>query len=137
MQILRHLFLLLVLLTCDLSAEHYAVIAHKNMSALTPSQIRAIFLKKLTIIDNIPVVPVNLGVNHPLRAQFEKEILKMGFSRLKAYWSKQHYLGQRPPLNMKSQKSVKAFVKKVEGAITYVDAAHLDDNVTVLYRWSK
>ena len=38
---------------------------------------------------------------------------------------------------MRSQESVKTFVKKVDGAIGYIDAKLIDDSVKVLYRWSE
>ncbi|MDQ7068493.1 MAG: hypothetical protein Q9M40_11240 [Sulfurimonas sp.] len=65
----------------------------------------------------------------------KKKVLKMNFSRLKSYWTKQHYLGRRPPLTMKSQEAIKTFVKKVDGAIGYIDIQNLDESVKVLYTW--
>ena len=130
--------LLLVLLLHDtlLSAGNYVIIVNKKMKTLPAAQIKAVYLKKLTVVDGIPVVPLNLGVSDPLRASFEKELLNMGHSRLQAYWTRQHYLGHRPPLNLSSQKSVKSFVQKVEGAIGYIDAAALDNSVKAIYRWN-
>jgi hypothetical protein len=37
---------------------------------------------------------------------------------------------------MKSEESIKAFVKKVDGAIGYINANSVDDGVKVLYKWS-
>ena len=125
---------LLVLLITKLSAASFVVIAHKDMPSLSSAQIKAIFLKKRLFLDGVALVPLNLGVKDPLRHTFEKQLLHMGFSRLKSYWSRQHYLGHRPPLNMHSQESVIAFVQKVEGAIGYVDAAHLTPDLHVIYR---
>ncbi len=127
----------IVLLSNITLASEYVVISNKNMKNLTKTQIKAIFLKKLTIIDDKKVVPISLGTRDPLRVKFEKKILKMSFVRLKSYWTKQHYLGHRPPLSMKSQNSIKAFVKKVDGAIGYINASSLDNSVKVLYRWEE
>lgn len=129
------LLFILLLHTTLLSAESYVVIVNKKMKTLSKAEIKAVFLKKLTVVEGIPVVPLNLGVSDPLRANFEKELLNMGHSRLQAYWTRQHYLGHRPPLNLSSQESVKSFVQKVEGAIGYIDAAQLDESVQAIYRW--
>jgi len=119
-----------------LLADTYVVIANKKMRDLSTAQIKAIFLKKLTIVDSVNLVPVNLKARTPLRSEFEKKLLKMSFSRLKSYWSAQHYLGHRAPVTMQSQESVKTFVQKVEGAIGYINESNLDGDIKVLYRWS-
>ena len=130
-----YISLLLLLSATHIFSAEYAVIANKNMKDLSQTQIKAIFLKKLTIIDDTKMVPVSLGARDKLRENFEKNILKMNFQRLKSYWSKQHYLGRRPPLSMKSEESVKAFVKKVDGAIGYIEKSAIDNDIKILYEW--
>ena len=131
------LFFLIVSLTIPLFANDYAVVANKKMKELSTSQIRAVFLKKITIIDDTKLVPMNLAVRDAIRQKFEKKVLKMNFARLKAYWTKQHYLGHRPPVSMKSQQSVKAFIKKVDGAIGYMELQYVDEDMKILYKWSE
>ncbi|MFA6192583.1 MAG: hypothetical protein WC665_09550 [Sulfurimonas sp.] len=116
--------------------DEYVVISNKNIKELSESEIKAIFLKKLIFIDNFAAVPVNLEAGDSLRVKFEEKLLDMSFERLKSYWTKEHYLGHRPPVNMKSEESVKAFVKKVDGAIGYINANSVDESVKVLYKWS-
>ncbi|MFA7500475.1 hypothetical protein [Sulfurimonas sp.] len=94
-------------------------------------------MKKIALIDNLNAVPVNLSALDSIREKFENRLVEMDFERLKSYWTKEHYLGKRPPITMQSQESVIAFVKKVEGAIGYINAKNLDDSVKVLYRWSE
>ena len=127
--------LLAIVLSTTIFANEYVIISNKNMDKLSKVQIKAIFLKKITFIDDTKVVPISLGTRNPLRLKFESEILSMSFVRLKSYWTKQHYLGKRPPISMKSQESIKAFVKKVDGAIGYIDSNNLDDSVKEIYRW--
>ena len=129
------IFLITLLFFTTIFANEYVIISNKNMQTLSISQIKAIFLKKITFIDDTKVVPLNLGTRDPLRVKFEKRVLKMGFMRLKSYWTKQHYLGKRPPISLKSQESIKAFVKKVDGAIGYIESNKLDSNVKEIYRW--
>jgi len=131
---MKRLLILLLLATLSFASE-YVVISNKKMKDLSKTQIKAIFLKKINIINDLEVIPINLGTRNDLREKFEKDILKMNFVRLKSYWTKQHYLGHRPPLSMKSQQSIKAFVKKVDGAIGYIEKSALDDSVKVLYQW--
>ena len=127
----------LTLLLSDTFANEYVVVSNKKMKDISKTQLRAIFLKKLSILDNMNIVPVNLQARDSLRVNFESIVLNMGFGRLKSYWTAQHYLGNRPPLSMKSQESVKYFIKKVDGAIGYIDKENLDEDLKVLYEWKE
>lgn len=120
-------------------ASQYVVISNKNLDVkdLTKSQIKAIYLKKLTMLKETKLVPINLGTQNNLRGLFEEEVLNISFARLKHYWTSQHYLGHRPPLSLKSQQAVKAFVKKVDGAVGYIELDNIDDDVKVIYKWEK
>ena len=130
----------LLLVTISLStlslANEYVVVSNKSMPELSLSQVKAIFLKKISFVDDLKVVPINLEARDELRLKFEKEVLKMSFLRLKSYWTSQHYLGHRPPVSMKSQGSVKAFIKNVNGSIGYINAVNFDESLKVIYRWS-
>jgi ABC-type phosphate transport system substrate-binding protein len=130
------IFIVALFLSTISLADEYVVISNKNMKDLSESEIKAIFLKKLTFANDTKVVPINLKARDPLRLKFEKKVLHMSFQRLKSYWTKQHYLGHRPPVSMKSQESIKAFVKKVKGSIGYIKANRVDNSVKVMYRWS-
>ena len=130
------LFLAIFLLYNIAYSHEYAVIANKHMDDLSPSQIRAIFLKKVILINDMKAVPINLDARDPLREKFEQQILEMSFDRLQSYWTKEHYLGHRPPISLKSQESIKAFVKKVDGSIGYIDSVNVDEGVKILYKWS-
>lgn len=132
---MKNIFISILLFACISFGDEYVVISNNNMKDLSTNQIKAIFLNKLSFIEDIKVVPINLDARDSLRVKFEKEILHMSFSRLKTYWAAQHYLGHRPPVSMKSQESIKAFVKKVEGSIGYINAENIDDSVKVIYRW--
>lgn len=136
MKKLRVFLILSIFITTFSFADDYIIVSNKSMKELSLSQIRAIFLKKLSFIHDLKVIPVNLKPGNELRLKFEKRILKMNFSRLKIYWTKQHYLGHRSPVSMKSEESVKAFVKKVDGALGYIRAQEIDNNLKIIYKWS-
>ncbi len=131
-------FILIYLISHSLLiANEYAIVANKSIHEASLGQIKALFLKKSSYIKNKKVVPVNLSSRNPIRIHFEKHILHMSFNRLKSYWTKQHYLGHRPPISMKSQKSIKTFIKKVDGSIGYMELKNVDDELSILYKWSE
>ncbi len=131
------LIFIILLLSQFAFGHEYVVVANKHMEDLSPSQIRAIFLKRLLFIGDMKAVPLNLDARDPLREKFEQHILEISFDRLQSYWTKEHYLGHRPPISLKSQESVKAFVKKVDGSIGYINIDSMDDSLKILYRWSE
>ena len=93
MKIISKIILFITLISLISFADEYAVISNNKMKDLSITQIKAIFLKKITVIDNIKIIPVNLGARDPLR-------------------------------------------KKVDGAIGYINANNVDENVKVIYKWS-
>jgi len=132
----RLLFFALFLVQTLLDANEYAIISNRDIDEMSVGQIKALYLKKTSYIGNKKIIPINLSSRNSIRMSFEKSVLHMSFTRLKTYWTKQHYLGHRPPITMKSQKSVQAFIKKVDGAIGYIELKNLDDSMKIIYRWS-
>lgn len=130
------LFVVIFLFSNIVFGHEYVVVANKHMEDLSASQIKAIFLKKLILVNDIKVVPLNLDARDPIRTNFEQHILEMSFDRLQSYWTKEHYLGHRPPISLKSQESIKTFIKKVDGSIGYIEMDNMDDNLKILYKWS-
>jgi len=66
--------LLTIVLSILSFADEYVVISNSKMKDLSTAQIKAIFLKKITVIENISTVPVNLGARDPIREKFENKI---------------------------------------------------------------
>ncbi len=131
-------FLLFTLFVTESFCGEYAVIANKrNDKALDKETIKAIYLKKIRKSGSLKLVPVNLPAKNKVRKSFEKNVLEMTQEELKAYWKKQHYLGIRPPLVLSSPQSVKLFVKKVPGALGYIEAEDVDANISTVYVWNK
>ena len=130
-------FILAIFLATSSFSDEYVIVSNKNMKELSLSQVKAIFLKKIAYVNELKVIPVNLEAKNELRLKFEKKILNMGFSRLKTYWTSQHYLGRRPPVSMKSEESIKTFVKKVDGAIGYIKLEDIDDDLKIIYQWKE
>ena len=131
------LFLITTVFISALNANEYAIVSSKSMQNISLGQIKALYLKKTLYIGEKKIVPLNLQAKDTIRKSFERNVLHMSFNRLKSYWSKQHYLGHRPPITMKSEKSIKAFVKKIDGAIGYLELSKVDNNLKILYKWSE
>lgn len=119
----------------SLEAQKYALIANKSIGNLSKREVKAIYLKKMRFKEGVEIIALHLETKEPIRASFEDQFLQMSFYRLREYWIEQHYLGVRPPITLHSQESVKAFVKKVKGAVGYIELQYADDEVSVLYEW--
>jgi ABC-type phosphate transport system substrate-binding protein len=126
----------MVMLTLGIYAKNLVLIANKHtpIAHLTADDIKAIYLKKRTYWHNVKLVPLNLPPENTLRRQFEQEVLGMDGERLQRYWTREHYLGHRPPFQVKTPESVVAFVTKVRGAVGYVPEEMANEGVTILYR---
>lgn len=127
--------LTLSFLCVNILATEYVVVTSAKIPELSQSQVRALFLKKRLYIDGAKIVPVNLGLNSKIRKSFERHVLKMNLPRLKSYWAKEHYLGVRPPITMKSQESVNRFLNKVDNSIGYLELKSQDSDLNIIYRW--
>lgn len=127
---MRNIVLIAVILHTFVYADIVAIVA-KNSAAppLTKKQLQDIYLKKQQFINGVKLLPINLQSGSPLRAAFEKSILKMDETELGEYWNEKHYNGVKPPMVQNSAEAVKAMVKKAPGAIGYIDEASLDDDV--------
>lgn len=78
------------------------------------------------------VLPANLAADHPLRLAFSRAVLGADPAALEAYWNEQYFRGVRPPFVLASNEAVLRFVAETPGAIGYVDACKLNDEVAVL-----
>jgi hypothetical protein len=119
-----------------MSADEYVIISNASVKGLSKEQIKEIYLKRLTFVNGVDMVPINLEHDNILREKFNKKILNMSTKQLKEYWNKQHLLGTRPPISMKSQESIKTFITKVDGSIGYINKKNLDKDVFILYGWN-
>lgn len=121
----------------NLFSKEYVVVARQKFDNVSVSKIRALFLKKSFYIKDQKIIPLNLTSRNKIRKSFEKRVLHMSFTRLKSYWTKQHYLGHRPPISMKSEEGIKAFMKNVDGAIGYMELNQVDNDLKIIYKWSE
>ena len=128
---------LLLLLSVMIHASDYVVIVNKSshVQSISELQLKMIFLKKSKIINDTTLIPINLNFSNKARISFEKNILHMSRKKLKSFWIKQHYFGKRPPIIMRSAKSIVKFVKNITQAIAYIPKEDVDDDVRIIYGW--
>lgn len=119
-------------------AEDLLIIANASVKVATPlslSQCAAIYLLRMTYWpDGTHVVPVNREATSAVRARFTSEVLRQDSHTLAVYWNQMHYKGKLPPTVQESQQAVLAFVRNVPGAVGYITASTVPDDVKVLAR---
>lgn len=119
--------ILFILIICNgltlLSADPLVIASGENfgVNAINIDEIRGIYTGKQFRLNNNKVIPLNLGIDNPLRSKFEQNILNENKETLAQYWLQAHYLGHRAPKVFKSQESVAEFLSKVDNSIGYVD----------------
>lgn len=119
--------ILFILIICNgltlLSADPLVIASGENfgVNAINIDEIRGIYIGKQFRLNNNKVIPLNLGIDNPLRSKFEQNILNENKETLAQYWLQAHYLGHRTPKVFKSQESVAEFLSKVDNSIGYVD----------------
>ncbi len=133
------LFLLWTLFSPHSHAENDAnailVIANPSvpMASISRKELAAIYLLRVTLWpDGQTIVPVNQDSDNPLRGHFSDRVLRQTPAILANYWNQMHFQGKNPPLVLESDEAVNAFVRKVPGAIGYVNANTPTQGVKVM-----
>jgi len=135
---MKYIFTILIILLVQLSAAKYGVVvtSHKSKVEIpTLRQLKDIFLMKRHYVGDTKVLPINMLLASDLRQKFEKNVLKINREKLNKYWIKQHFQGISPPITQASARSVKLFIKNVEGAIGYLPLSLVDDDMRILYEF--
>ena len=104
-------------------ANALVIVSGENFSinSMDIDEIRGIYSGKLFRLDNKKIIPLNLGIDNPLRNKFEQYVLDTDKDTLAQYWLQAHYLGHHTPKVFKSQESVAEFLSKVDNSIGYLD----------------
>ncbi|MDD2369359.1 MAG: hypothetical protein PHQ90_08660 [Sulfuricurvum sp.] len=106
-----------------LNADPLVIASGENfgVNTINVDEIRGIYTGKQFRLNNKKIIPLNLGIDNPLRSKFEQNILGENKDTLAQYWLQAHYLGHHTPKVFKSQESVAEFLSKVDNSIGYVD----------------
>ena len=116
-----------------LNAETLYVVSnsHFPLYPLSAKQIKNIYLKKITQIDGITLVPLNLASDTVMRNYFEKNFLHRNRYQLKKYWLKAHYKGLRPPKSISTIKRLVRYIQEIDGAIAYVPKSYIQSDMKI------
>ncbi|MGZ5208942.1 MAG: hypothetical protein ACXWB0_07975 [Sulfuricurvum sp.] len=106
-----------------LNADTLVVVAGESfrVNSLEIEEIRSLYLAKKFRLGNQKILPLNLGIDNPLRYLFEENVLNEDRDTLTYVWLKAHYLGHRAPKVFKSQEAVAEFLSKVDNSVGYVE----------------
>ena len=133
--------LLLLTLICVvpmLSAQEatFQVIVHPDnpTTTLPASQVAKLFLKQVTSWSHGgKVQPVDLDESAPARIAFSEEILGRSVAAVESYWQQQIYSGRSvPPVKVRTDAEVVAYVKANPTAIGYVSRGASTDGVKIV-----
>ena len=102
----------------------FKIIVHDSnpQTSLSRAEVSSLFLKKTgTLSNGRPAVPVDLVDNSPVREAFTASIHLKPVAAIKAYWRQQIFAGRSvPPVELRSEAEVVAFVKANVNAVGYV-----------------
>lgn len=109
------------------AAESYRVIVNSasGVSTLTAKDVSAYFLKiKTHWGSGAKIVPVDLAADAEARKKFSEDVHRRSVAAVNAYWQQQIFSGRSlPPLELKDDTAVIAFVKANPDAIGYVSSS--------------
>jgi hypothetical protein len=119
------------------SSPIIAVIVSSQQNAadlkLSTKKLNLIYWRKqLFWPKGLPIKPVNLSSQHPLRLQFSQSILGSTPEAQIEYWNGQYFNGILPPYSVNSEEAVIRYVSETKGAVGYIDACKLDERVNPL-----
>ena len=106
-----------------------------GINALSESEVKAIFLKKRkSFPGGDSAMPINQEEESDIYDHFASRVLHKDAGQLKSYWSVQIFSGKAtlPPVAHGDA----AVIQKVSGsadAIGYIDSAHVDNSVKVVF----
>lgn len=119
-----------------MSGDYVVVISQNSpIDKLSKRIIKDIYLKKRLFYNNQKLVPINLSAQNKIRMLFEKNVLNMQREDINNYWIEEHYHGVSPPITQKSDKSLKLFIKNVEGSLGYIEKNKIDNSIKVIYEF--
>lgn len=130
---MRNILFVVFVLPVIIYADVIVVVSRTSaVPSLSKKELKEIYLKKQQFVNGVKLVPINLPASSSVRNSFDRATLRMDEAELGEYWNEKHYSGVNPPMVQNSQEAVKAMVKKVPGAIGYIDESLFDDGLRVI-----
>jgi ABC-type phosphate transport system substrate-binding protein len=121
----------------NLEIENQAIIAIVVSNEQIPTELK-LSAKNLSLIfwrkqlfwpQGVPIKPVNLRSQDPLRIQFSEATLGSTPEAQIDYWNGQYFNGILPPYSVNSEEAVLRYIANTKGAIGYVNACNVDERV--------
>ncbi len=140
-RILKDISLLLIIFAmtgaiASAQASEFKIIVNKSnaASSISKAQLSKMFLKKVSKWDDSKkVLPIDQKTDSPVREAFSEAIHEKGIATVQAYWHHKIFSGRgTPPKVEASDASVIEFIKSNPGAIGYVSAEAVVDDVKVI-----
>lgn len=130
---MRNILFIIFVLPLLLYADVIVVVAKTSaVPSLSKKELKEVYMKKQQFANGVKLIPINLPASSYIRSSFDRATLRMEETELSEYWNEKHYNGINPPMVQNSQEAVKAMVKKVPGAIGYIDESLFDDGLRVV-----
>ena len=128
---------LTLLFSQRLVADELLIVVARDsaVTKINSRQLERIFRRKILINQlGDRWVPINLGIENPIRLAFSKRLFKQSPAEMEAFWNVQYFKGISPPYVVSSEEAVLRFVTSTPGAIGYINSCHLDSRVRVLMK---
>lgn len=136
---MKRIILIVLLLSALPIASVYAeqsevvVIGSSDLPTMDAATIAKIYTGKIIAINGISVKPVNIRSGSEIRNRFLHIFLNQDDEAYIAYWAVRRYIGKgAPPKELDSSADVIQYVQSTPGAIGYIEAAELRDNMHVI-----
>lgn len=117
---------LLMAPTAEATAQDHKIIvnAANPVGSMSREEVAQAFMKrKGRWDDGTEIAPIDLGADSPVRDSFSTAVHERSPSAVRAFWQQQIFSGRGvPPVEVKTDREVVAFVASKPGAIGYVSA---------------
>ena len=134
---IKHLVSVICLGICiPAQSREIAVISHPdaNLTIQEPKQAAQIFLGKKKMLRDGTAIKIYDLPESDDRDSFYKRVTRKKSSQLHSYWARQLFSGvANPPEQLDSEEDMLKIVSSIKGAIGYIDASQVTENVKVLY----
>lgn len=123
--------LMLLIVSCKISAEVTVIVNPDNDSKLDKKYISMLFLGKQKKFSNGKVaIPVDQTAGGGIRVEFLKKVVGKNESQWKSFWSRLIFTGKGiPPQILDSDAEVKKLVARNKDAIGFIDSASVDSTI--------
>jgi hypothetical protein len=116
-------------LSAQVRAGDIVVVMAPGAATLTKDQLASVYLGR-----SADLKPIDLPESNPTREAFYKKATDRDPPQVKAVWSRITFTGQgRPPKELADDAAVKKAVGADPKAVGYIDKAHVDSSVTVVF----